>query len=249
MPSPRPMPHRSTYGFTLIELLVVISIIALLIAILLPTLSAARLTAYNVKCLSNLKQLGIWGTAYAAENQGYIPHNSKFSGFGGYGDDPAEGEDWFQAAQWHRYDNFDETAFTCPQLARTFPELESEFHYALNDTLGGRFRTGNAVREEWYPQQSPKDDRLDGRTVWFGDGHVENVITPADLAVTKYLYFKTSSMPWNWDPNYEVQTHPNESNNFVFGDGHAESVPYEEYAAMTLNQLRDFTAQPFPDQP
>ena len=46
-------------AFTLIELLVVISIIALLIAILLPALGAARSSARNAQCLSNVRQLGI----------------------------------------------------------------------------------------------------------------------------------------------------------------------------------------------
>ncbi len=59
------MRHR---GFTLIELLVVVAIIALLIAILLPSLGRARDTAKTVRCSSNLKQLYTGITLYAAQN-------------------------------------------------------------------------------------------------------------------------------------------------------------------------------------
>src|SRR5947209_2320651 len=65
--------RKQPTGFTLVELLVVIGIIALLISILLPSLSRARETANRVKCGSNLRQIGQAMMLYANENQGSYP--------------------------------------------------------------------------------------------------------------------------------------------------------------------------------
>jgi prepilin-type N-terminal cleavage/methylation domain-containing protein len=62
-------------GFTLVELLVVIGIIALLISILLPSLSKAREQANEIKCKSNLRQLMTAFITFANEHQGRLPGN------------------------------------------------------------------------------------------------------------------------------------------------------------------------------
>ena len=62
-----------TRGFTLVELLVVIGIIALLISILMPSLSRAREAANRTACLSNLRQIGMAFVMYANEHKGTFP--------------------------------------------------------------------------------------------------------------------------------------------------------------------------------
>lgn len=59
-------------GFTLIELLVVIGIIAILIGILLPSLSGARKAARTAVCLANLRSLETAHTAYADQYDGFF---------------------------------------------------------------------------------------------------------------------------------------------------------------------------------
>jgi prepilin-type N-terminal cleavage/methylation domain-containing protein/prepilin-type processing-associated H-X9-DG protein len=66
-------PRRRRPGFTLIELLVVISIIAILVAMLLPAMGKARQTALRVSCASNQRQAGIGFNVYMQDHKQWLP--------------------------------------------------------------------------------------------------------------------------------------------------------------------------------
>ncbi len=73
--------HRP--AFTLIELLVVVSIIAVLIAILMPSLAAARATSRNVVCLSNLRTQAQMTQFYLDANDDWYPTRTSGAATGG----------------------------------------------------------------------------------------------------------------------------------------------------------------------
>lgn len=72
-------------AFTLVELLVVISIIAILLAVLMPSLRIAREQAKRVYCLSNLKQMSLAANSYVNSNDGFFPISHWFDQNKSYG--------------------------------------------------------------------------------------------------------------------------------------------------------------------
>jgi len=65
---------KNKKGFTLVELLVVVSIIALLLAIMMPAMKRAKEQANCIVCKSNLRNYGLAGAMYLQENNNAFPH-------------------------------------------------------------------------------------------------------------------------------------------------------------------------------
>ncbi len=112
--------HSNKKAFTLIEVLVVVAIIALLVAILLPSLARARDQAQTTACASNMRQLYYAFTMYTQDNSGVYPgsthdfeedwlgyDNQKKNGNTGHGHAPEDGVIW-------KYMSGQSRAYTCP---------------------------------------------------------------------------------------------------------------------------------------
>jgi prepilin-type N-terminal cleavage/methylation domain-containing protein/prepilin-type processing-associated H-X9-DG protein len=114
-------------AFTLVELLVVISIIALLMGVLLPALTAARRQAQATVCRSNLKQIGFAANFYEEAWNYFLPRGTGSSG-----------DTWFQliipylGGRQKIVDFTDVKIYRCP----SYPNKKQPICYVVN---GWRF--------------------------------------------------------------------------------------------------------------
>jgi len=144
-------------GFTLIELLVVISIIAVLLSILLPALSAAREQGREALCRSHLRSIGQGVMAYASANDEYFCSGSFDPDVSGGRDGPVDQVGWVADQVNGEY------AFPGKQLCPSNPAIYNQKLAFYGNTAGDYVQRGYNTNytQSWYMGRTER--RPDGQ--------------------------------------------------------------------------------------
>jgi prepilin-type N-terminal cleavage/methylation domain-containing protein len=225
-PSIRDPQSKIRNGFTLVELLVVIGIIAILVGVLMPALTAARERADAVKCAAQLRQLGQALHLYATANRSQLP---TWSGWHSYPDganvDDERGLSWTE------------------QLAPQFVQPDSPAWSCPADPSGER-RVNYFLAGRWSGQNGRKsmkltDVKMASRFVLSGDMTRRDLYPPpfgssthaADDCDKDDALMKSLSFPWD---EMGFRMHRG-GNNVLFDDGHVALVPAFDKSLMTYH--------------
>ena len=212
-------------AFTLIEVLVVVTIIALLISILLPSLSEAREQTRRILCQNNLMQLQKANVFYLQAFRGIFPPHR----YTAAADDPEADEKgekhWFHL--YVKYVKYKELPH-CPTLKNEMQRDSVEWSWEYNcNNIGygyNAFFLGLHNRADGYTSGS----YIKGKT-WWSENQVK---VPEDNILLGDSNPKTKNGTWSstlWWPRINKRQeglngtrHGRKSGNLVFNDGHAE---------------------------
>ena len=222
---------KKNRAFTLVELLVVISIIALLVAILLPALNRAREQAKATMCLTQLRSIGQAALLYADQWEDYIPR-----GYGG----GSNRDNWYQLlipfldqVDFWDGDYRHMEIYRCP----SYPNKESAITYVINswDIIFGDINHPTKLIEF----------RRRGERIYVADHEyipgISPVIIDFESPRANHLDVWSSNQMASGDESTRrvARDRHNGGHNALFLDWHAEwisgDLPEEEYVRMWLS--------------
>ncbi len=206
-------------AFTLIELLVVIAIIALLMGILMPALNRVRQHAKKIACTSNMRQMGIALITYLPDSQYRLPPSSCHC------KDP--NDHWLHILAGYTREQL---LFQCPaDTAKSFVN----FSRPLEEQEGARYSSFavNGLLDPIHYRYSAKLNQYNNVNKI---RHPANCIWISEAPDTESFNLADHIHPESWEGSIEYakefvawDRHLG-SSNYLFTDGHTESLQFEE---------------------
>lgn len=239
-------------GFTLIELLVVISIIALLLAILLPALGKAKDHAKKIGCSANLRSLSLAAIFYATDNDDLTPSSSNI-----WADNGITRAGWVGLTSDNNGDPFSENVQVFGNGSDDFTGLhKSQLWNYIENTKGWHCPTdpkrdqlrSYCMAAEWWGRHTTSDNSISYDTSSAPSPKVYRKISAIRNASARFLFVDQLgtnidayaalwySYPYWWNiPNI---LHGGGSVN-AFADGHVEHFKFEKETVSTAKTAMD----------
>ena len=215
-------------AFTLIELLVVIAIIALLISLLVPSLSRAKDLVKKVSCASNVRNIGLAVMQYTIDYNGWLPRQTdddgkwnfmyyqQFGPYAGYEGNPCR-------TTGVLYDGAPEV-LGCPSGTKDYGGTFLAFGWNwanLGAYYPNDYKPWNQGRRKVSEVKRPSETSCLGESRpmpgnWFNP-----------LAVAFYWGGYQNGVP---APNYFIGRRHDEGSNYLCVDGHVEYAKYDDLA-------------------
>jgi prepilin-type N-terminal cleavage/methylation domain-containing protein/prepilin-type processing-associated H-X9-DG protein len=236
---------RIRQAFTLVELLVVISIIALLLSILMPSLQKVREAGRAVVCQTNLKSQALAANLYSTENsenmviyQRYVSATEQYiwaNDICPYIDN-AGGAKGSQGTNWYKTNDKMLKMFTCPSQREKVEALNWWIRYGMSYMAGSRQVSSSPVDYKYYKRtqiKRPAEKILFGDTT---DNTNKNVTPkyqaafsrkwsdPTQWVARHYFSLTTENSP---GAGFVPPADRHGDANFSFIDGHIQKIAYK----------------------